>query len=109
MTAVDVFRAIADPHRRRILDLLRERERTVSELHRHFAVSQPALSQHLRVLRQAGLVRQRPEGRHRVYRLDPVQLAKVYDWVAHYEEFWSERLVALRRYLDETDPEGESG
>lgn len=100
--AVDAFRAIGDPTRRAILDLLSERERSVSELVERFHVSQPALSQHLRVLRDAGLVAPRKDGRRRVYRVEAAPLRAVYDWVAHYERFWDEKLDALGRYLDDT-------
>ncbi len=98
--AVDTFRAIGDPTRRAILDLLSERERTVGELVERFDVSQPALSQHLRVLRDAGLVAPRKDGRRRVYRIEAEPLREVYDWVSHYERFWDEKLDALGRYLD---------
>ncbi len=98
--AVDAFRAIGDPTRRAILDLLSERERSVSELVERFHISQPALSQHLRVLRDAGLVEPRKDGRRRVYRVEAAPLRAVYDWVAHYERFWGEKLGALGRYLD---------
>jgi DNA-binding transcriptional ArsR family regulator len=100
----DAFRAIADPTRRAVLDLLRQSERSVSELCEPFAMSQPALSQHLKVLRRAGLVTTRRAGRLRVYALDPRPLRAVSEWVAHYERFWDEKLDALGRYLDETAP-----
>lgn len=96
----DVFRAIADPTRRGLLDLLRDSERSVSELTRPFRMSQPAISQHLRILRQAGLVRGRQAGRQRLYRLDPRPLRRVRDWTAHYERFWDLRLDALGDYLE---------
>lgn len=97
----DVYRAVADPTRRALLDSLREGERSASELGRPFAISQPALSQHLRVLREAGLVSRRRAGRQQLYRLQAGPLAELYDWVAHYEGFWSERFARLHRYLDE--------
>lgn len=97
------FRAIADPTRRAILDVLRSGERTVSELLEPFEMSQPALSQHLKVLRQAGLVEQRRDGRRRIYRLDAEPLREVYDWVAHYERFWDAKLDALGRFLDQQE------
>ena len=103
MSADAAFRALADPTRRAILDRLREGERTAGELGDAFAMSQPALSQHLRVLRDAGLVTQRRDGRHRWYRIDPVGLRAVYDWLEHYAAFWDARLTALGRYLEE-DP-----
>jgi len=95
----EVFQAIADPTRRALLDLLREGERPVKSLVEHFAISQPAISQHLRVLRQARLVSERRAGRQRLYRLEGEALAQVADWLAHYEEFWKARLAALGRHL----------
>lgn len=100
----DVFRAIADPTRRHMLDLLRRQERTASELGVPFRISQPAVSQHLKVLRESGLVSERREGRTRRYRLEPQPLAEVAHWVAHYTHFWTEAFVALERFLDEEDP-----
>jgi DNA-binding transcriptional ArsR family regulator len=99
--AGDVYQAIADPTRRRILELLAEGERPVKELMAPFAVSQPAISQHLRVLRHAGLVQERREGRHRRYSLTAEPLRDVADWVDHYREFWQRRLNALDAYLKE--------
>jgi len=81
----DVFQAIADPTRRRILELLAESERPVKELAAPFRMSQPAISQHLRVLRDAGLVRERRDGRHRKYRLDAEPLRDVADWAGRYQ------------------------
>jgi DNA-binding transcriptional ArsR family regulator len=78
----DIFRAVADPTRRAMLDLLGESERSVTELARPFRMSQPAISQHLRILREAGLVRGRQSGRRRLYRINPQQLRGVYDWAA---------------------------
>jgi DNA-binding transcriptional ArsR family regulator len=97
----DVFFAIADPTRRRLLDQLGKSDRTVSELARPFRCSQPAISQHLRVLRDAGLVTQEKIGRFRRYRLNAERLRHVYDWVAHYKKFWTEKLTALGQYLDD--------
>lgn len=93
------FAALAEPHRRRILDLPREEERTVGELVDHLALSQPAVSKHLRVLREAGLVAARVDAQHRRYRVRPAPLAEVDAWLAPYRQFWDERLVALERYL----------
>ena len=103
MSTDDAFRALADPTRRAILDLLLDGERTAGELGVEFPVSQPAMSQHLRVLREAGLVTQRPEGARRWYRIDPVGLRTVYDWLEHYGHLWDDRLAALGRHLDSTD------
>jgi|SRR5688572_7413423 len=96
------FCAIASGTRRRILDALLRRERSVGELVRIAEVSQPAVSQHLKVLREAGLVRERREGRFRYYRLDARPLRQVAGWVRGYERFWNRRLAALRRVLDES-------
>ena len=100
--ALSVFRAVADPTRREVLELLLERDRSVSELAQPFRMSQPAVSQHLRVLRKAGLVRVRKAGRRRLYRLDATPLREVYDWAEHFTRFWPGKLEALGRYLDET-------
>ncbi|HEX8728501.1 MAG TPA: metalloregulator ArsR/SmtB family transcription factor [Ktedonobacterales bacterium] len=96
----EVFAAIAHPMRRRMLDLLAERERPVHDLARYFGVSRPAVSQHLRLLLAAGLVEERRRGRERLYRLTPQPLAQVHTWLAHFERFWPERLQRLGDYLD---------
>jgi DNA-binding transcriptional ArsR family regulator len=80
----DVFRAIADPNRRRMLDLLRTSERSVGELAKPFRMSMPAVSQHLKVLRNAGLVRERRVGRQRIYRVQPARLREVLTWAKRY-------------------------
>lgn len=102
------FRAIADPSRRTILDLLAEGERSVTELLAHFDFSQPALSKHLRILREAGLVRVRAVSRRRVYELEAEGLRSVAEWVRHYERFWNAKLDALGEVLDSTAPEDPS-
>jgi DNA-binding transcriptional ArsR family regulator len=96
-----IFFAVSDPTRRRILDLLLLSECSVNDLVRPFRISQPAISQHLRILRDAGLVRVRRCGRERRYRLRGAQLRAVYDWAAHYERFWNAKLHALGAYLDQ--------
>lgn len=101
MDTTAVYRAIADPSRRSILDLLRGGERAVVELGKHFDFSQPALSKHLRALLDAGLVIARKVGRERRYALDARGLSAVYDWVGHYRAFWHQRLDRLGRVLDE--------
>ena len=97
----DVFRAVADPTRRRVLELLRAGPLSAGEIHRHFDMSQPAVSQHLRVLRNAGTVTVRRAGRHHVYALDGSALRTLHDWAGHFEAFWTEGLARLGRYLDE--------
>ena len=99
----EVFQAIADPTRRALLDLLRQQERPVNSLVERFEISQPAISQHLRVLRHAGLVSERRVGRQRFYRLQGEALGQVADWLAHYEEFWKAKLAALGRHLGPAD------
>ena len=99
-TARSVFQAVSDPTRRAILDLLAGGEKTAGDLVAPFPISQPAVSQHLRVLREADLVRERRDGRRRIYRLNPAGLREVYDWAAHYERFWSGKLDALGAWLD---------
>jgi len=85
-----------------MLELLGVGERTADELAQPFDMSQPAVSQHLRVLRDAGLVNVRKEGRHRVYSLDPQPLREVFDWAQYFEGFWRKKLSALGRELDRT-------
>ncbi len=99
-TDIDVFRAVSDETRRGILDALGQGEKPVTELADPFRMSQPAISQHLKVLRQAGLVSERRVGRQRVYRLEAERLKTVYDWVSHYETFWTDKLARLGSYLD---------
>ena len=99
--SASVFTAIADPTRRAILDLLRQGEQPVKQIAQPFSMSLPAVSQHLSVLCEAGLVIQRKEGRQRFYRLNPEPLKQVSDWVNHYEQFWQEKLDVLGDYLEE--------
>jgi DNA-binding transcriptional ArsR family regulator len=99
--AAATFDALAEPARRQILELLRQRERSVGELVRPLKLSQPGVSKHLRVLREAGLVRVRPEGQRRWYGLRAEPLAELDAWLAPYREFWGGRLDALERHLDE--------
>ncbi len=96
----DVFLAIADPTRRKILGLLSANDMTVNSLAKHFPVSRPAISKHLKVLNQAGLVTEQKIGRERYYHLQPEPLIVVYDWIMTYEKFWKERLAKLKTYLD---------
>ncbi len=95
----DVFTAIADPTRRGLLDLLGQGEQTVQGLAGRFDMTLSAVSQHLRMLREVGLVSVRRAGRERHYRLNPGPLKKVADWIAFYERFWQDRLDALGEHL----------
>jgi DNA-binding transcriptional ArsR family regulator len=92
-----------------MLELLRERERTVFELAEPFNMSQPAVSQHLAVLRESGLVSARRDGRTRVYKLEPRKLKHVDDWLEHYRCFWTEKLWALGEHLDELESKPTKG
>jgi DNA-binding transcriptional ArsR family regulator len=96
----DVFYAIADPTRRRILDLLAKEDAPVKTLLPMFEMSQPAISQHLRVLRDVGLVAERRVGRERIYSVVAAELEMVADWAMQYERFWTKRLDRLGNYLD---------
>jgi DNA-binding transcriptional ArsR family regulator len=96
----DVYTAIADPTRRRILDLLTGNGRSVTELAAPFAMSRPAVSQHLKVLREAGLVSESRAGRQRIYRLAPDGLREIDLWLSSYRRFWETRLAAFGAYLD---------
>ncbi len=98
--SVDVFHAISDPTRRRLLTLMANSELPVNELARAFAMSRPAISQHLRVLLQAGLVLERRVGRERHYRLHAAPLREVSEWVKQYEQFWQEKLYLLGEQLE---------
>jgi len=102
-----VFRALADPTRRRILELLATGDRSVGELHGAFAMSQPAVSQHLRVLRDAGLCTERPDGRNRIYRLQPDGLRAAQLWIADHIDFWTSRMDRLGDYLRKTHGKAE--
>lgn len=112
-----VLQALADPTRRRMLDLLTRGEMTAGELARHVPeISRPAASQHLAVLREAGLVSERTEGRYRIYRLEAEPLRRLWEgWLAKYQVFWTGRLTELKRLVesDEWDEEekkdGEQG
>jgi DNA-binding transcriptional ArsR family regulator len=97
---VPLYGAIADPTRRDILDLLRAGERSAGEIAECFPVSRPAISRHLRVLREAGLVRERREAQSRIYRLDPRPLAELDRWLEHYRVFWTARLQSLKHHVE---------
>ncbi len=100
-TTSDVFNALADMHRREILDALITGEKTVGTIVNDLAMSQPQVSKHLRVLSEVGLVKCRAEGRHRLYRLEAAQLRPLHDWVAKYEQAINDRLDRMDDYLKE--------
>jgi DNA-binding transcriptional ArsR family regulator len=97
-----VFAAIAHPARRQILERLCARSGNVNELAQPFGMSRPAVSQHLRALLDSKLIRVRKVGRERRYALSPHGLKPVYDWVAHYQVFWTQKLTNLGKHLDRT-------
>ena len=100
------FEVLAEPNRRRILDLLRGNERAVGDLVDALAVSQPAVSKHLAVLRRAGLVEVRTDGQRRIYTVRSEPLRDLDEWLAPYRQLWGERLDALEHHLDEMDDAG---
>jgi DNA-binding transcriptional ArsR family regulator len=106
-TTSDVFNAIAEAHRREILDALMSGEKAVGAIVNDLSLSQPQVSKHLKVLSEVGLVRCRAEGRRRLYRLDPVHLRPLHEWLAKYERVWNDRLDRLDDYLKELQRQGE--
>ena len=103
----NAFAVLAEPNRRRILDLLRERERPVGELVDALSVSQPAVSKHLRLLREAGVVEARAVAQRRLYSVRPGPLREIDAWIAPYRAMWSESLDALEHHLDDMDDQKE--
>jgi DNA-binding transcriptional ArsR family regulator len=99
--SADVFHAVADANRRGVLDRLAQGEATVGAVVGEVGLSYSAVSQHLAILLDVGLVRRRQEGRQRLYRLNAAPLRDVARWVSHYEQFWSERLDRLEAFFDE--------
>jgi len=106
-TTSDVFNAIGEPHRREILDVLTTGEKAVGAIVNDLSLSQPQVSKHLRVLSEVGLVTCRPEGRRRLYRLEPVRLRPMHEWLAKYEQAWDDRLDRVDDYLKELQQQGE--
>ncbi|RYX82872.1 ArsR family transcriptional regulator [bacterium] len=101
----DVFVAISHRARREMLDLLTETERSVGDIAAHFEMSRPAVSQHLRILLDAGLVGEHRHGRERRYHLVPERLGPVREWMAHYEQFWDNHLLRLQQQLAKGEEE----
>jgi DNA-binding transcriptional ArsR family regulator len=99
-----VFEIIAEPNRRAILSLLVSSERSVGEIERQLRMTQPTVSKHLRVLRDAGFVESTVDAQRRLYRLRPEPLQEVAAWLAPFRQFWSARVDALERHLDRLDP-----
>jgi DNA-binding transcriptional ArsR family regulator len=97
---MSAFEVLAEPHRRHILDLLREGERSVNELVAGLGLSQPGVSKHLRILREAGLVEARADAQRRLYTLRPQPLHELHQWLEPYRRLWSGQLDALEQHLD---------
>ena len=108
-TTSDVFNAIAEAHRREVLDVLIAGEKAVGEIVTELSMSQPQVSKHLRVLTEVGLVRCRAEGRRRLYRLEPARLLPMREWLAKYEQAWNDRMDRMDDYLKELQQGGGSG
>jgi DNA-binding transcriptional ArsR family regulator len=106
-TTSDVFNAVAEAHRRDILDTLITGEKTVGSIVNDLSMSQPQVSKHLRVLSEVGLVSRRAEGRRRLYRLEPARLRPFHEWLAKYEQAWNDRLDRMDDYLKELRRQGE--
>ena len=104
----DVFNAVAEVHRREILDTLIAGEKAVGTIVTDLSLSQPQVSKHLRVLSEVGLVTSRAEGRRRLYRLEPTRLQPFHDWLAKYEQTLSERLDRMDDYLKQLQRQGET-
>jgi DNA-binding transcriptional ArsR family regulator len=100
VTALASFQVLAEPSRQAILDLLRDGERPVGELVDQLHLSQPAVSKHLRVLKEAGMVEARADAQRRLYRIRPEPLAELDDWLAPYRQLWTTRLDRLEDHLD---------
>ena len=100
---LSTWTALSDEHRRAALELLRERPRPVGDLVAALGLPQPAVSKHLRVLREAGLVTVRRDAQRRIYAVDPQPLAELHEWLARYRALWDDRLDALERRLDEQE------
>jgi DNA-binding transcriptional ArsR family regulator len=108
-TTSDVFNAIAEARRREVLDTLIAGEKAVGEIVSDLSMSQPQVSRHLRVLSEVGLVSCRAEGRRRLYRLEPVHLRPLQEWLAKYERAWNDRMDRMDDYLKELQQGGGSG
>ena len=103
----DVFNAVAEAHRRDILDVLITGEKAVGTIVNDLSMSQPQVSKHLRVLSEVGLVSCRADGRRRLYRLEPTRLRPMHEWLTRYEQAWNDRLDRMDDYLKELQQKGE--
>lgn len=99
----DVFQAIADPTRREVLRLLAEKERPISEISSHFPISRTAIAKHLQILTEAELVSGKKCGREKIFQLHPEPLTEIKQWLAFYEQFWSNKLSILKHLVEQED------
>lgn len=99
----DVFQAVADPTRRKLLKLLSDEEMPVTVISGHFPMSRTAVSKHLRILADAGLVKERKVGRETRYRLEPEPLLELKRWFAYFERFWDNKMAALKYFVESDD------
>jgi DNA-binding transcriptional ArsR family regulator len=106
-TTSDVFNAVAEAHRREVLDVLITGEKPVGAIVNELSMSQPQISKHLRVLSEVGLVTCRAEGRRRLYRLEPARLRPLQEWLGKYEQAWNDRMDRMNDYLKELQQQGE--
>lgn len=100
----DVFQAIADPTRRQIIHLLAGNSLTLNNVAEHFDVSRPAISKHVKILTECGIISIKQQGRERYCKAELNKLKEVSEWVAQYQVFWNKKLDALEKFLDETAP-----
>jgi DNA-binding transcriptional ArsR family regulator len=100
---MDAFTALADPTRRRIIEALAAGESSFGDLADRFEMSRPAVSQHLKVLKEAGIVASRPDAQRRIYRLNDVSLDEIEAWLGKVRDYWSQRLDKLERLLEDAD------
>jgi DNA-binding transcriptional ArsR family regulator len=101
----DVFHAIADPTRRRILRLLAEKELPISEITSYFSTSRTAIAKHLQILSEASLVSGRKAGREKLFRLHPEPLTEIKQWLSYYEQFWNNKLSVLKYVVEKNEEE----
>ncbi|MEW8988216.1 MAG: metalloregulator ArsR/SmtB family transcription factor [Bacillus sp. (in: firmicutes)] len=99
----DVFQAIADPTRREVLRILSEQELPISEITSHFTISRTAIAKHLQILTEANLVTGRKSGREKIFHLHPEPLTEVKQWLAYYEQFWSNKLSMLKHIVENNE------
>ena len=96
----DVFQAISDPVRREIILLLSEQNMTVNRVAENFRISRPAISKHVRILEECGLVTINQKGRERFCNVNPEPLNEVYDWLSYFDKFWDKKLISLKNYME---------